>query len=53
MLIVIFNTKRNQFAIPIWAHNGMKYDFHFVFITIGENIKKYKEEETIIIKENK
>ena len=44
--------QKNQFSIPIWAHNGMKYDFHFVFRTIGENIKQYKEEETIIIKTN-
>jgi hypothetical protein len=36
--------QKNQFAIPIWAHNGLKYDFHFVFKTIGENITKYKEE---------
>ena len=42
--------QKNSFAIPIWAHNGMKYDFHFIFRTIGENIKEYKEEETIIIK---
>ena len=21
---------KNYFAIPIWAHNGLKYDFHFV-----------------------
>ena len=45
--------KKNQFLIPIWAHNGMKYDFHFIFRTIGENIKEYKEEETIIIKNKK
>ena len=45
--------KKNNFLIPIWAHNGMKYDFHFIFRTIGENIKEYKEEETIIIKNKK
>ena len=42
--------KKNNFLIPIWAHSGMKYDFHFIFRNIGENIKEYKEEETIIIK---
>ena len=43
---------KNYFAIPIWDHNGLKFDFHFVIRTIGENIEKYKEEYTIIIKEN-
>ena len=37
--------RKNHFVIPIWFHNGLDYDFHFVFRTIANNIKIYEEEE--------